>query len=262
MVSELGLLDNELNSLGASIITAYTEGKKINDLLPETAQKIKLLDAATVENIEESLNSLSATAIDSGKSILETSSSVNTLTDSTEEYVSAAEKAERATQNFIDVFGGATDKSDFLQDIMDEYEEYGSLSYDTINKMVNQHSDLLYLLEDEENFMKNAGEAQVKANEEAQMSYEELMEAIKNGTIEIEEYIDKPYESILEGTGLLDSEATPSVHHFTNNACLFLVGKEIPKYLTEQHLEFSNTLLGQIIFKVYNYFVKIQMNFA
>ena len=58
---------------------------------------------------------------------------------------------------------------------MDEYEEYGSLSYDTINKMVNQHSDLLYLLEDEENFMKNAGEAQVKANEEAQMSYEELI---------------------------------------------------------------------------------------
>ena len=44
-------------------------------------------------------------------------------------------------------------------------------------------------------------------------------------------------------------------NHFTNNACLFLVGKEIPKYLTEQHLEFSNTLLGQIIFKVYNYFV-------
>ena len=66
--------------------------------------------------------------------------------------------------------------------------------------------------------MKNAGEAQVKANEEAQMSYEELMEAIKNGTIEIEEYIDKPYESILEGTGLLESEATPSVDNFTNNA--------------------------------------------
>ena len=218
LVSELGLLDNELNSLGASIITAYTEGKKINDLLPETEQKIKLLNATTVEDIEKSLNSLSSTAIDTGKSILETSSAVNTLTDSTEEYVSEAEKAERATKNFIDVFGGATDKSDFLHDIIEEYKEYGSLSYDTINKMVNNHSDLLYLLEDEKNFIKNASEAQVKADEDAQKSYDELVEAMKNGTLELENYIDKPYESILEGTGLLESEATPSVDNFANNA--------------------------------------------
>ena len=217
-IADLEKIDNELREIGATILSVDSKARTINNSLSETEKQLYTLDGDSLSYLEKALKSIDAVAVDSGKSILETSSAVNTLTDSTEEYVSAAEKAERATQNFLDVFGGATDKSDFLQDIMDEYEEYGSLSYDTINKMVNQHSDLLYLLEDEENFMKNAGEAQVKANEEAQMSYEELMEAIKNGTIEIEEYIDKPYESILEGTGLLESEATPSVDNFTNNA--------------------------------------------
>ena len=218
IVQELANVETQMEKVGASIISTNSEAEVINASLGKSELKLQTLDNTTLTRVTGALSKIGEVTGGSKKSILETASSLDTLTTSTEQYITATEKAEQVTKNFNDVFGGAADKSDFLQDIMDEYEEYGSLSYDTINEMVNNHSDLLYLLEDEGNFMVKAAEAQVKAEKDAALAYDELVGAIRDGTIEIEEYINKPYESIIEGTGKVEGEATPAIENFTNTS--------------------------------------------
>ena len=101
--------------------------------------------------------------------------------------------------------------------LLEEFKEYGSLSYDTVSELIENHSELIYLLEDEDTFLKNANKERSEAIKAQQEDYEAYIKSHMEGNAEIKEEAGTAEEKQLEASNKLATEGAAAIDRYTKN---------------------------------------------